>query len=85
MAQTKARWPANGMRILAKQEVEIFQRGDVNTGSTRNLIRKIDAETAAANARAAELSLYRMWATHRLVPDAHIGLLMNVNRDGGVQ
>ncbi len=50
-----------------------------------NLIREIDAETAAIDARAAELSLYRLWATHRLVPDAHIGLLMNVSRDGGVQ
>ena len=50
-----------------------------------DLVRKIDAETAAANARAAELSLYRLWAIHQLVPAAHIGLLMNVNREGGVQ
>jgi hypothetical protein len=85
MVQTKARRPAKGMRILAKLEVKIFQRGDVNTSSTGNLMRKIDAEIAVTNARAAELSLYRMWATHRLVPDAHIGLLMNLSRDGGVQ
>ncbi len=85
MAKTKARRPARRTCILAKQKVEIIQRGDVSTGSTGNIIREIDAETAAIDARAAELSLYRMWATHRLVPDAHIGLLMNVSRDRGVQ
>jgi hypothetical protein len=88
LADPLARQPVEQELIAMRNRTEFVL--PVNDGRKPNrkqrpeLLRFIELQIKAAESFIWELSLYRMWLTHGLVPAERIALLLNAE-DGGAQ